>query len=150
MRMQIIQGNLLDCTEGLTIHGCNAQGVMGSGVAKQLRDKYPQIYPSYVKFLAQLKSENIPPLGNTDFIRISRDLSIGSCITQEFYGKDGRKYVDYDAIDEALIAVACHNIEIVNIPYGFCSGLGGGNWGVVQAIIQHRLAHNDVRIYQHR
>ena len=28
------QGDLLECSEQVIVHGCNAQGVMGSGVAK--------------------------------------------------------------------------------------------------------------------
>lgn len=35
--MKIIykQGDLLSCPERVILHGCNAQGVMGSGIAAQ-------------------------------------------------------------------------------------------------------------------
>src|SRR5271167_114181 len=39
--------------EGIIAHGCNCQGVMGSGVARFLRDKYPQIFPYYQDLCGQ-------------------------------------------------------------------------------------------------
>lgn len=35
------KGNLLDITSGVIVHGCNMRGVMGSGVALAIRNKYP-------------------------------------------------------------------------------------------------------------
>lgn len=36
--------NLLDISHGIIAHGCNAQGVMGAGVAKQIKIKYPTAF----------------------------------------------------------------------------------------------------------
>jgi len=35
------QGDLVMAVEPIIIHGCNAKGVMGSGVAKAIRAYYP-------------------------------------------------------------------------------------------------------------
>jgi O-acetyl-ADP-ribose deacetylase (regulator of RNase III) len=47
MKIEYVEGDLLKTEIRHIIHGCNAQGVMGSGVAKAIRDKYPQAYRDY-------------------------------------------------------------------------------------------------------
>ena len=49
MSFDVKRGNLFDNVEcGHIIHGCNAQGVMGSGVAAIIRAKYPMAYKTYI------------------------------------------------------------------------------------------------------
>ena len=45
---------------GIIAHGCNCQGVMGSGVARFLRDKYPQIFPEYAKMCVKAINDKKP------------------------------------------------------------------------------------------
>lgn len=40
MPIKYIKGSLLDTDAKIIVHGCNCQGVMGSGVAKQLKKNY--------------------------------------------------------------------------------------------------------------
>ena len=40
-------GDLLNVTEGIILHGCNGQGVMGAGVAKAIKMKYPEAFTAY-------------------------------------------------------------------------------------------------------
>lgn len=46
--MKYVQGNLLDLTEegkfDIIIQGCNCLNTMGSGIAKQIKDRYPKAY----------------------------------------------------------------------------------------------------------
>lgn len=48
--MKIIykQGNLVNCTETYLAHGCNCQGKMGKGVAKDVRTMFPKAYYDYL------------------------------------------------------------------------------------------------------
>ena len=39
--MEIIEGNLLEAPERIIVHQTNCMGVMGSGIAKQIKAKYP-------------------------------------------------------------------------------------------------------------
>ena len=41
------QGDLTQAEEYIIAHGCNAQGKMGSGVAKAIRREFPQAYSYY-------------------------------------------------------------------------------------------------------
>ena len=45
--MIVIKDNLLNTQLQFIAHQVNCQGVMGAGVAKALRNKYPELYSQY-------------------------------------------------------------------------------------------------------
>ena len=47
--MDFIQKDITTERHGLIIHGVNCQGVMGSGVALAIRNKWPVVYDEYKK-----------------------------------------------------------------------------------------------------
>jgi O-acetyl-ADP-ribose deacetylase (regulator of RNase III) len=51
MTVQIIKGNLLDAFDKGEVnvigHIVNCQGVMGSGIAKSIKERYPQVFNEY-------------------------------------------------------------------------------------------------------
>lgn len=118
--------------KGIIVHGCNAQGVMGSGVALAIKRKFPDAYAEYMKAFQAGKLR----LGTCTFWTDGTTTVING-VTQEFYGRDGKKYVNYDAVREVFEFVA--DIEhitgsAVNFPLIGC-GLGGGVWSIVEDII---------------
>jgi len=136
-----IQGNLLDTTVSAIAHGVNCQNTMGSGVAKALFTKWPEIKSKYHDFcnmngpshrLSQVQAVN------TD------DKTILNCFTQEWYGYDGRKYVSYDAIYECFNFISQFYDEVA-IPKIGC-GLAGGDWNVVKEIINSATG-SDCKVY---
>lgn len=128
----------------LIVHGVNCQRAMGSGFAKQIREKYPDAFEKYIDWCAhQLYYKGNQPqswLGKVQFVRNTFP-TIANCFTQYSYGRDGKKYVSYDAIDSCLIKVASfakeNDLEVHMPQIG--AGLGGGNWSVINEIIEHRL-----------
>lgn len=46
MAIQLVNGDLLEASEDILGHQV-VPGVMGSGIAKILRDRYPNLYPEY-------------------------------------------------------------------------------------------------------
>ena len=98
-------------TKGIIIHGCNAQGVMGSGVAKALRNKYPAIFNNY-KAMCGVQGYNIDVMGQVSYYNPTPRLLICNAITQEFYGKDGGRYASVDAIDRAIQEVIIWTSEL--------------------------------------
>lgn len=124
----LYNSNILDVTSGVIVHGCNAQGVMGSGVAKQLRAKYPEIYDAYVTHLDSFKANSCSPLGSVNFVLVHSGLTVANAITQEFYGRDGKQYVSYEALHKALADVVdVADGYTVHVPYLIGAGLGGGS-----------------------
>ena len=49
-------GNLLNAEVAYICHQVNCQGRMGSGIAKQIRDRWPDVYEAYMR--AFTKSKN--------------------------------------------------------------------------------------------
>lgn len=134
-------------TEGIIVHGCNAQGVMGSGVAKQLRATHPDIFTDYSALLKSFYDEGRSPLGQVAWSDINASLVIANAITQTFYGRDGKKYVSYDALDAAFHRVASFAQAFdacIHIPYLIGAGLGGGNASIITAIIEQTLGNHKV------
>lgn len=131
-----------DATEGpeaLLLHGCNAQGAMGSGIAKAIREKFPEAFLEYRKVYS-LNSGLI--LGEVITVECSEGKIIANGITQEFYGRDEKQYVSYDAINKVMEEVNRYaiefNIDTVAMPL-IGAGLGGGSWKIISKIIEDTL-----------
>ena len=125
------KGDLLSVESGIIAHGCNCQGVMGSGVAKLIKDKYPSAYRIY-KYQEQTSGLK---LSAVQLVMVDDSLYVANLMTQQFYGRDGKRYVSYDAIDECLDNLLARSGKMqVNIPR-IGAGLGGGEWEVISEII---------------
>lgn len=142
VKLKIKHGDILSVTEGIIVHGCNAQGKYQSGIAGLIRAKYPQAYEAYYQtYLDQQCSLN---LGQIIPCWISPELIIINAITQKYYGRDGKRYVNYDAVEECFEKVAAfvidHNLResTINFPQ-IGAGLGGGDWNKLLPRIEQGL-----------
>ena|ERR1700757_656574 len=91
-------------TEGLIVSGCNLSGANGSGLAGALKAKWPIVYDKYMEIYKKWKSEGniFANLGKIDVIHIENDLYVANGFTQKYYGYDGKRYADPDAIKQVL------------------------------------------------
>lgn len=141
MKIEYRTGNLLDADSGIIAHGCNARGVMGSGVAKYVREKYPLCYEKY-KLRCQLYTDPQVLLGDVIWYEAKDGLYVANAITQLDFGADGKRYVSYEAVDIAFYTInkAICESETLHIPM-IGAGLGGGDWEVISSIIEANV-HN--------
>lgn len=137
--MITIQGDITTTT-GYILHGVNLQGKMGAGVAKAIADKWPVVKQVYLDKLSRAS------LGDISVAVVAEGIVVINCHTQRYYGRDGRKYVSYDAADEAFSKAATwimgqHSASgmpgrpQVHFPQIGC-GLAGGDWNIMSAIIK--------------
>ena len=132
------QGSLLDVTEGIIVHGCNCKGVMGSGVAKQIKEKYPVAYAAYVDKYWQSGLQ----LGSIITVTMEpSQLVIVHAMTQNGFGKDNRRYVSYTAIMDCMLQVRLlaesTGLEVHMPKIG--AGLGGGAWCDIEQILMKTI-----------
>lgn len=143
--MKIIEGNLLDLVEqgvfDVIIQGCNTKNVMGSGIARQIKEKYPEVYKADCE--ANKNGKNY--LGNISHARITRDdgtlFLIINAYTQEDFGPPPHRYASYDAISDCFKLINKTFIkEKTRFGYPMIGcGLGGANWNIVSKIIDEEL-----------
>lgn len=142
-KIEYITGDLLLTDVKHIIHGCNSRGVMGSGVAKAIRNKYPQAYRDYND-----KYNNYGLELGTIVVSVQDDGKvIHNAITQQDYGRDkDRVYVSYWAIANAFRHIESWGIKEIALPK-IGSGLGGGNWSVISQIIENTLVITKPYVY---
>lgn len=147
--IQYKKGDLFTTPDRVIVHGCNSHGIMGSGVAKRVKELYPEAYEKYRDYCKEmdLRQGKRYILGKV-IAAMSNNMLILNCITQMDYGNDGEKYVSYDAIDTSMMTIARkHDLDNISMPK-IGAGLGGGNWNVIKEIINHRLKDKIVTVWE--
>lgn len=142
------KGNIIHAEETYIMHGCNAQGKMGSGVAKAIRDRWPEVYPPYKAYCERDSAEKGYNLLGTVYAVLCEDKMILNAISQQFYGYSGDKYVSYDAIDlimQELTSRLAPGTAIAMSRIG--SSLGGGDWDIISKIIENRQQDLKITVY---
>lgn len=165
------EGNLLLAKDVMVIgHQANCQNTFGSGIARSIREMYPEAYAvdtdaakQGANKLGNFSYADIPPkniTANSHGGLISR---IYNLYGQNLYGK-GVRQTNYDALYSALEGMAKHleptaqdkmmfdydRRPKVGFPYQMGSFRGGGSWDIVSRLIEVAFADypNDVIIYR--
>lgn len=137
--MTIINEDITEATEPIIIHQVNCRDVMGSGVAKALFTKWPEVKLQYHEFNAPFVENSTQDrlLGLLNLVTVG-DKTIINAYTQNYFGKDGKQYTDYVAVRKVFSYVSAEllNDDKIAIPYLYGCGLGGGDWGIVSGIIE--------------
>lgn len=141
--MNIIEGDLLEnVTEGLILQQVNAQGVMRSGFAKAVFEKYPEVRERYCdRYKMNQYHRGLDYMGDIQVVKVGPELYVVNMVAQQFYGRDGKRYTSYDALDVCLEKIAVLNVRPaspIHHPLVGC-GLGGGHWPVVEALFEKHL-----------
>lgn len=135
--LELTNGDLLSAKEPVIAHGCNIRGAFGAGVAADIKRRWPAAASAYDYAVAS----GALALGDVVWVGVADNTKLlGHVITQSGYGRDGRRYVSYDALDKGLRAVIEKSISefdarTVAIP-AIGLGLGGGRWPIVSAILE--------------
>lgn len=135
--LKFIEKDILTISEGIICHQVNSLGVMGSGIALAIKQKFPMVYTDYtIKCKAHNKREEVL-LGECQLIKISDKLSIANIFGQLGYGRARICYTNYDAVTKAFITLASlADKRQVYIPYLIGCVRGGGNWATYEEIIE--------------
>lgn len=147
-KIDYITGDLLESDELVIVHGCNAQGTMGSGIAGLIRKKWPVVFDQYRQHYETHLGEDI--MGEIVWVDVGTKL-IANAITQRFYGGNkGMRYCSYDAIatvfDRLDIWASENSVERIGMPLIGC-GLANGSWKVVSAIIESSAQNYQPVVY---
>ena len=91
MSIKFVNGNILTFPERdedtIVCHQVNCKGVMGAGLAKQIRDKWPDVYDRY-RLMVETCGEFM--LGSFHEVKVGPHLYVANLYGQEGYGRDKR------------------------------------------------------------
>lgn len=142
--MIILKGDLLETPFEIIAHQVNCRGKMGSGVAKQIKERYPVVYEDYAR---ALKCHGANAMFGMGQIVNQDDHTIFNLFGQYNYGYDGEKYTNYKALENALDDAICkyryeRNISLeiqltIAIPYKIGCDRGGGDWKIVKQMLEN-------------
>jgi hypothetical protein len=82
-------------------------------------------------------------LGDIQIVQVTPYLWVCNLAGQQYYGRNKEKcYTDYRALEHAFARLhqwqQCKN-QPVYLPHGMGTGLTGGDWGLIEKIIEARL-----------
>lgn len=143
MKIPLIEGDILSPASPeqygnvIICHQVNCKGVMGAGLAKQVRMKHPHVYHHYRNACNAFGSKQ---LGKAQLVSCLADNGyvIANIFGQDGYGRD-RCYTDYKALSAAFRYLSDTKGWTIRIPYKMGCGLGGGNWSLVLEAIKTEL-----------
>lgn len=148
--VKYVKGDLLNSNCTYICHQVNCRGVMGSGIAKQIRERWPVVYESYRDVIENNRVLGGDLLGEVDFVLVgeSNYRYVVNMFCQYNFGPDGKRYTSYDAFVTALETIA-ERVPLggtIGFPKNIGCGLGGGNWKVISALIEEILGQTH-RVY---
>lgn len=147
--IKYVTGNLLEAEENIIGQQVNAQGVMGAGLAKQIRNKYPVAYKEYMKVCGDSDYDS-DLLGRTQLVQLNEGSFIANLFGQLGYGR-GKIHTDYNSLKRALRTLKDFAVArklSVALPFGLGCGLAGGSWEIVSKIIEKVFEDYEVTIYK--
>ena len=145
-------------------HSCNTRNIMGGGIAKQIKERYPDAYEADADAFNQeydQEGQFIHWLGKYSKAEITSKFlpnnngRIYNLYTQANIGT-GRRQVLYEDFWQALkrmqedllfIQHETGEQQVLGLPYGISCGLAGGNWGIIKAMIEDIFVDCQIKCY---
>lgn len=122
-------------------HQTNCKGVMGAGIALQIKNAYPEVAEAGNRYYRRwVYGSGEPILGTNLYVKTHDERTCVNMYAQLDYGRRGQK-TNYTAFQECLDRLAKKlNMSDpaikVAFPKGIGCGLAGGEWNIVFAMIQ--------------
>jgi O-acetyl-ADP-ribose deacetylase (regulator of RNase III) len=149
--MWVLEGDLIQAAKDgrfdVIVHGCNCFCTMGAGIARAMREHFPEAYEADLSTKKGAREK----LGTISIAQIKRppvSLYVVNAYTQFDWRGRGVK-VDYDALRRCMVEVKTR-FPGLRIAYPMIgAGLAGGDWTVIEKIIDDALAgenHTLVRL----
>jgi O-acetyl-ADP-ribose deacetylase (regulator of RNase III) len=124
-------------------HQANCFHTMGSGIARHIRERFPEAYDADV---CKTKKGDLTKMGTYSFAKVispnpnKRLKTIVNMYSQGDFGRKSR-FTDYEAVAECFeklreqLISYNHADLVVGVPWKYGCNIAGGDWNVVKAIL---------------
>ncbi len=145
--MQFLTGDLLSSPCDVICHQVNCKGVMGSGIARQVRERFPDAYRVYREKYINCG----PTLGTIDYVPCKNNKIVINMYAQDDYGFWQRQ-TNYEAFYRCLEAIdrACPIEATIGFPHSIGCVRGGASWRVIATMISEVLGYRGDKICIYR
>jgi O-acetyl-ADP-ribose deacetylase (regulator of RNase III) len=143
--MKYINGDLIQLAHqgmfDVIGHGCNCFCTMGAGLAKKMKEEFPEI----------TMADNRTTKGDREKLGTFSYVDYGNLIvlnlyTQFDYGSPWGADVEYSAVRKCMEEIKeKYYGRKIGLPM-IGAGLGGGDWNIISEIIEDELGDEDVTI----
>ena len=127
-------------------HCCNCFCTMGAGIAPQIKHKFPEAYEADCK----TQSGDESKLGTITYTENTTPIVVNLYGQFDYTGRrSGKMDLDYDALRSALKAM---REKFTGKTFGLPmigAGLAGGDWNVIEAIIEEEMRGEYVTIVRY-
>lgn len=146
--IQEIDANLLDYPLQGIIHQANCMHTMGSGIARLIREKYPEAYAADTASGAKGDSKRLGTFSVAH--NVKEDKYIYNLYGQYNFGAMAR-FTSYDALDRGLRKIEADardkHLSTLGCPKLMGSDRGGASWRIVRAIIGDVFDESPIDFY---
>jgi O-acetyl-ADP-ribose deacetylase (regulator of RNase III) len=143
--LQLATGNLIDMAEqglfDVIVHGCNCLNTMGSGIAAEIRQRYPEAYEADTAYSLKLQDDTnsqVQKLGNysTHLVKGEHNFLIVNAYTQINFAPRDVDHFEYASFEVILKKFANeYGTFKIGFPY-IGMGLAGGDKDRIIAMIE--------------
>lgn len=162
MSIENREGNVLTQSD-LThiVHQANVYCTFGAGIAKQIKERFPEAYEADCKTI----KGDLSKVGSYSFAKTKSGLTIINLYSQIGIGGQDRR-TSYDAMVKGFESIR-HSFGVkdslfppngthclvenklkykLGIPYGIGCGLANGSWTIVNSIIEDVFSNSDLDV----
>lgn len=143
--LQLATGNLIDMAEqglfDVIVHGCNCLNTMGSGIAVEIRTRYPEAYDADTALSLKLQDDTnsqVQKLGcySTHLVKGDHKFLIVNAYTQVMFSPRGIDHFEYASF-EVILQKMLHEYGVFKIGFPYIGmGLAGGDKDRIITMIQ--------------
>ncbi len=148
-----IRKDVTTVEQGIVLHQVNAMGVMGSGVALAIKDKWPVVYEKYIEYWKEFKDMRWRLMGSAQRVEVDSNITVVNLFGQYDFGYDGQRRTEYGSLGSAFINLSCDLFQTMKerntiyIPYKMGCDRGGGDWNIVYDMIKTLIDNDERTIY---
>lgn len=139
------KGNLINLAEqglfDVIVHGCNCLNTMGSGIALEIKNRYPAAYEADTALSTQIESDSnsqVQKLGcyTTHLVKGEHNFLIVNAYTQVMFSPRDVDHFEYASF-EVILKKMLHEYGAFNIGFPYIGmGLAGGDKDRIIALLE--------------